>query len=54
VIGVALFGSFIERHHPFIPGIHIALMISVGVLLAGCLSALLIRPEKHGTKKHSA
>jgi DHA2 family methylenomycin A resistance protein-like MFS transporter len=54
VIGVALFGSFIERHHPFIPGIRMALMISVGVLLAGCLSAFLIQPEKHGTKKHSA
>jgi DHA2 family methylenomycin A resistance protein-like MFS transporter len=54
VIGVALFGSFIERHHPFIPGIRIALMISVGVLLAGCLAAFLIRPERHVTKKHSA
>jgi DHA2 family methylenomycin A resistance protein-like MFS transporter len=53
VIGVALFGSFIERQRPFIPGIRIALIISVCVLLAGCLSAFLIRPEKHEKKKHS-
>jgi len=45
VIGVALFGSLIERQRPFIPGIRMALMISAGVLLAGCLSAFLIRPE---------
>jgi len=45
VIGVALFGSLIERHRPFIPGIRGALMISVGVLVAGCLSAFLIQPE---------
>jgi DHA2 family methylenomycin A resistance protein-like MFS transporter len=53
VVGVALLGSLIERQHPFIPGIRMALMISVGVVLAGCFSAFLIRPEKHGTKKHS-
>jgi MFS transporter, DHA2 family, methylenomycin A resistance protein len=53
VIGVALLGSLIERQHPFIPGIRMALIISFGVVLAGCLSALLIRPEKHGTKKRS-
>jgi len=46
VIGVALFGSLIEQQRPFIPGIRAALMISVGVLLAGCLSAFLIRPEE--------
>jgi DHA2 family methylenomycin A resistance protein-like MFS transporter len=46
VIGVALFGSLIEQQRPFIPGILAALMISVGVLLAGCLSAFLIRPEE--------
>ena len=46
VIGVALFGSLIERQRPFIPGIRMALMISAGVLFAGCLSAFLIRPEK--------
>jgi hypothetical protein len=51
VVGVALLGSLIERQHPFIPGIRGALMISVGVVLAGCLSAFLIRPEKHGTKE---
>jgi len=53
VVGVALLGSLIERQHPFIPGIRRALMISVGVVLAGCLSAFLIRPEKHGTKRDS-
>jgi MFS transporter, DHA2 family, methylenomycin A resistance protein len=53
VVGVALLGSLIERQHPFIPGIRMALMISVGVVLAGCFSAFLIRPEKHGTKKHA-
>jgi DHA2 family methylenomycin A resistance protein-like MFS transporter len=53
VVGVALFGSLIERQRPFIPGIRMALMISVGVLIAGCSSAFLIRPEKQGSKKHS-
>jgi DHA2 family methylenomycin A resistance protein-like MFS transporter len=52
VIGVALFGSLIERHRPFVPGIRMALMISVGILFAGCLSTFLIRPEKQ--KKRAA
>jgi len=52
VIGVALFGSFIQRHRPFVPGIRMALMISVGMLLAGCLSAFLIRPRS--TKPRAA
>ena len=52
VIGVALFGSLIARHRPFIPGIRMALMISVGMLLAGCLSAFLIRPTS--TKQRAA
>jgi len=50
VIGVAVFGSLIGHQRQFIPGIRTALMISVGVLAAGCASAFLIRAEKRPKK----
>jgi MFS transporter, DHA2 family, methylenomycin A resistance protein len=39
VIGVALFGSLIANRDQFIPGMHLALLISAAVLLVGILAA---------------
>jgi len=42
VIGVSLFGSLVGGHHRFIPGLHVALVVSGVLVLAGCGLALLI------------
>jgi DHA2 family methylenomycin A resistance protein-like MFS transporter len=42
VIGVALFGSLIAHPAGFIAGFHLALLVSVGALLIGCILAALI------------
>jgi MFS transporter, DHA2 family, methylenomycin A resistance protein len=47
VIGVALFGSLIAHPAGFIPGFRVALLISVGVLLIGCMLAALIPQNRH-------
>jgi MFS transporter, DHA2 family, methylenomycin A resistance protein len=41
VIGVALFGSLIANQDQFLPGLHLALYLSAGVLLVGAVSVFL-------------
>jgi MFS transporter, DHA2 family, methylenomycin A resistance protein len=44
VPGVAVFGSLVAAHDRFIPGFHVALVISIGLVMVGMLLAGLIRP----------
>jgi DHA2 family methylenomycin A resistance protein-like MFS transporter len=48
VIGVSLFGSLIAGEGRFFPGLHAALLVSAGLLLAGgALSFLVVPPRKN-------
>lgn len=54
VIGVALFGSLIADRHQFIAGLHLALYISVAVLLIGTFAtAIGIRDKRSGSGDRS-
>ena len=44
VIGVALLGSLIAGHHGLVSGLHVALVVSVGLLLAVAALAAFLTP----------
>jgi len=45
VLGVSLFGSLVGRHHHFVPGLHVALILSGVLVFIGCGLALFIHTE---------
>jgi MFS transporter, DHA2 family, methylenomycin A resistance protein len=52
VIGVALFGSLIANREHFIPGMHLALYVSIVALLIGAAAALIMIRESTAPERH--